>query len=63
VQLLGGLVVGNEDEARGVGGACKERKIQCARCEGESGHTSAPRASAQMAAYTLEGHRILKVRK
>ncbi len=63
VQLLGGLVVGNQDEAWCVGGAHKERKIQRARGEGESRHTSTPRATAQVAAHTLEGHRILKVRK
>ena len=31
VQLLGGLIVGNQDETGCVGGAHKERKIQRAR--------------------------------
>ena len=38
-------------------------KIERPRRRGQSGHTSAPRASAQMAAYTLKGLRVFKVRK
>ena len=43
--------------------AREERKIQRAGGEGESGDTSSPAAGAQMAADTLKGHRVLKVRK
>ena len=60
---LGGLVVGDDDERGGVGGADEEGKIEGAGGEGEAGDTSAPRASAQMAAYTLEGFGVLQVRK
>ena len=63
VQLLGGLVVGHQNQARRVGGANEERKIQRARGEGEAGDASSPAAGAQVAADTVEGHRVLKVRK
>ena len=63
VEGFGGLVVGDDDEAGGVGGADEEGKIEGAGGEGESRDTSAPRASAQVAAYTLKGFRMLQVRE
>ena len=63
VQLFGGLVVGHQNQARRVGGADEERKIQRARGEGEAGDASSPAAGAQVATDTLEGHTVLKVRK
>ena len=42
-------------------GADEEGKIEGAGGEGESGDTSAPRATAQVAAYTLESFRMLQV--
>ena len=58
---LSSLVVGNDDDARGSGGPDEEREVKGAGGEGESRDTSAPRASAQVAAYTLECFRMLKV--
>ncbi len=46
VEGLGGLVVGDDDETGGCGGADEEWKIQGAGGEGEARDTSAPRASA-----------------
>ena len=46
VEGLGGLVVGDDDDAGGVGGADEEGKVERAGGEGEAGDTSAPRASA-----------------
>jgi hypothetical protein len=43
---LGGLVVGDDDDAGGCGGANEEGKIEGAGGEGEARDTSAPRASA-----------------
>ena len=63
VEGFGGLVVGDDDDAGGVGGADEEGKVEGAGGEGESGDTSAPRASAQMAAYTLKGFGVLQVRQ
>ena len=64
VEGLGGLVVGDDDESGGVGcGADEEGKIEGAGGEGESGDTSAPRAGAQVASYTLEGLRVFQVRE
>ena len=57
------LVVGDDDETGGVGGADEEGKIEGAGGEGEARDTSAPRASAEMAAYTLKGVRMLQVRQ
>jgi hypothetical protein len=61
VEGLGGLVVGDDDETGGVGGSYEEGKIEGSGGKGEAGDTSAPRASAEMAAYTLEGFRMLHV--
>ena len=61
VEGLGGLVVGNDDETGCVGGSYEEGKIEGSGGEGEARHTSTPRASAEMAAYTLEGFRMLHV--
>jgi hypothetical protein len=61
VEGFGGLVVGDDDDAGGRGGADEEGKIEGAGGEGEAGDTSAPRASAEVAAYTLEGFRMLQV--
>ena len=63
VEGLGGFVVGDDDDAGGVGGADEEGKIEGAGGEGEARDTSAPRASAEMAAYTLEGFGVLQVRE
>ena len=60
---LGGLIVGDDDDAGRRGGADEERKIEGAGGEGESGDTSAPRAGAQMASHTLEGFGVLQVRQ
>ena len=61
VEGLGGLVVGDDDDGGGVGGADEEGKVEGAGSGGESGHTSAARASAQVAAYTLKGLGVLQV--
>ncbi len=61
VEGLGSLVVGDDDDAWGCGGADEEGKIEGAGGKGESRDTSAPRASAQVAAYTLKGFRMLQV--
>ncbi len=45
------------------GGADEEGKVEGAGGEGESRDTSAPRASAEMAAYTLKGFGVLQVRE
>jgi hypothetical protein len=63
VQRFGGLVVGNDDDARRSGGTDEVRKVKGAGRGGESGDTSAPRTAAQVAAYTLKGFGVLEVRK
>ncbi len=63
VQCLGSLVVGDQNQTRRVSRADEKRKIQRAGCKRQSRHTSAPCASTQMAAHTLERHRVFKVRK
>jgi hypothetical protein len=63
VECLGGFVVGDDDDAGGRCGADEEGEIESAGGEGESGHTTATRASAQMAANTLEGFGVLQVRE
>ena len=63
VKRLGGLVVGDDDEAGRIGCANEEGKIERARSCREARHTSAPRTSAQVAAYTLKCFRVLKIRK
>ena len=60
---FGGFVVGDDDDARGCCGADEEGKVEGAGGEGEAGHTSPPRASAQVTAYTLEGFGVLQVRQ
>jgi len=61
VEGLGGFVVGDDDDAGSCCGADEEGKIEGAGGCGEAGDTSAPRAGAQMASYTLEGFRMLHV--
>src|SRR6266702_6928509 len=63
VERFGGLVICDQDEAGRVRGADEERKIECAGGEGEAGSASSPAAGAQMATDTVEGNRVLKVRK
>ncbi len=58
---FGGFVVGDDDDAGSCGGAGEEGKIEGAGGKGEARDTSAPRATAEMAAYTLEGFRMLQV--
>jgi hypothetical protein len=61
VEGLGGFVVGDDDETGCAGGAHEEGKIEGSGGEGEARHTSAPRAFAEMTAYTLESFRMLHV--
>jgi hypothetical protein len=63
VERFGSLVVGHDDDAGGSGGSDEERQVQGSGCEGQAGDTSAPRACAQVASYTLEGCGVLKVRE
>ena len=63
VEGLGCFVVGYDDETGGVGCADEEGKIEGASSEGQTRDTSAPRASAQVAAYTLKSVRMLQVRQ
>ncbi len=63
MKRLGSLVVRDDNHAGSVSGANEQRQVKCARRSRKSGHTSAPRASAQVAAYTLKGLRVFKVRK
>jgi hypothetical protein len=58
---FGGLVVGDDDDAGGCCGAGEEGEVEGAGGKGESRDTSAPRATAEMAAYTLESFRMLQV--
>ena len=58
-----GFVVGDDDDARSCGRSNEEGEIERAGGEGKAGDTSAPRASAQVAAYTLKGFGVLKVRQ
>ncbi len=59
VEGFGGLVIGDDDDAGGLGGADEEGEIEGAGGEGESGDATAPRACAEMAAYTLECFGVL----
>jgi hypothetical protein len=61
VKGLSGFVVGDDDDARGVGSANEEREIEGAGGKGQTGHTSTPRAPAQVAAYTLKSLGVLQV--
>jgi hypothetical protein len=61
VEGFGGLIVGYNDETRGVGGADEEGKIESAGSKGEARDTSAPRATVEMTAHTLKGFRVLRV--
>jgi hypothetical protein len=63
MERFGGLVIRDDDDRRGSGRADEVRKVECTRSCSESGHTTASRSSAQMAAYTLEGFRVFKVRE
>ena len=63
VEGFGGLVVGDDDDRGCSGGADEVGKVEGAGGGGESRDTTTPRAGAQMAAYTLEGFRVLKVRE
>ena len=63
VEGFGRFVVGDEDEARSVGGADEEREIERASGEGEAGDTSSPAAGAEMATDTVEGHGVFQVRE
>ena len=63
MESFGGLVVGDDDDRRGRGGSDEVGKVEGTGGCGESGHTTAARASAQVAAYTLEGFRVFKVRE
>jgi hypothetical protein len=55
VERLGGFVVGDDHDGRSVCGTYEERKIEGAGGGGEARDTSAPRAAAQVASYTLKG--------
>jgi hypothetical protein len=61
VEGFGGFVVSYDDETGGCGGADEEGEIESAGGKGETRDTSTPRAAAQVAAYTLEGFRVLHV--
>jgi hypothetical protein len=63
VEGFGGLVVGDDDDGGRGGGVDEVGKVEGAGGGGESRDTTAPRASAKVAAYTLEGFRVLKVRE
>ena len=63
VEGFGGLVVGDDHDGGGSGGADKEWKIEGAGSGGEAGDAPAPGASAEMAADTLEGFRVLEIRE
>ena len=58
-----GFVVGDDDDAGGVCGADEEGKVEGACGEGQTGDTSAPRASAKVAAHTLKGFGVFQVRQ
>ena len=60
---FGCFVVGDDDDGWGFGGADEEGEIEGSGGEGESRDTSAPRASAEMAAYTLKSFGVLQVRQ
>ena len=60
---FGGFVVGDDDDRGCGGGADEVGKVEGAGSGGESGDTTAPRAGAQVAAYTLEGFGVLEVRE
>ena len=57
------LVVGNDDDAGGVCGSDEEGQVKGACGEGQTRDTTAPRAPAQMAAYTLKGFGVFQVRQ
>jgi hypothetical protein len=58
---FGGFVVSDDDDAGSLRSADEEGEVEGTGGEGEPRDTSAPRASAQVAAYTLEGFRVLQV--
>jgi hypothetical protein len=63
VEGFGGLVVGDDDDAGGVGGVDERRQIEGAGGGGEARDATTPGAGAEMAADTLEGLRVLEVRE
>ena len=58
---FGCFVVGDDDDARGLSGTNEKGKVEGAGGKGESRDTSTPRASAEVAAYTLKSFRMLQV--
>jgi hypothetical protein len=63
VECLGSLVIRHNDDRRGVRGTHEVRKVECTGSYSKSGHTTATRTSAEVAAYALESFRVFKVRK
>lgn len=63
MERLGSLVVRDDDEAGGIGGANEVGKIEATCGCSEAGYTSAAGASTKVAAYTLECLRVFEVRQ
>ena len=57
LQRLGGLVVGNDDDDRLLGGPRHERHVEGPRGGGQSGHTPPPRTQAEVPANALKSRR------
>jgi hypothetical protein len=58
LQGISGLIVGNNNHDRDLGGLGKERQMQRAGGRGESRDTSAPGGEAEVPAYPLERFRV-----
>ena len=63
VEGVGGLVVGDDDDAGSLRGADEEGKVEGAGGEGESRDTTTPTGKRQVPSCLFEGGRILQVRQ
>ena len=63
LQRLGGLVVGDENDDRRLGGVREERNVEGAGGRGEAGDTTAPSREAEMPSHTFEAIGVLNARE
>ena len=63
LQRFGGLVVGDEDDDRRLGGVGEERNAEGAGGGGQPGDTTAPSREAEMPSHTLEAIGVLNARE
>ena len=63
LQRLGGLIIRHNDDHGLPRGLCHQGTVECARCSGEPGDTTTPRAEAQMPLHAFKCGRMLQIRE